>query len=449
MADPTLDLLLRPYRVLHVLMYLRGKGEATVSEIRDQLGLGGRSYAAVVTRLLELGFVYQREERTFPKQVFIGLTIRGKRTADSLQPAANEVKETFIGFKSELEKLEAKERTEQEEQRILEVLLGLTDMEFTMGVWGAAESHARKAHDLASGLKDEAGKARSLSLLGEIHYRKGAFQDAEKEFAESLTIHTKTSDDGGRSEDHYFLGSIKEKRGDLAGARREFEDAMTLAGSVKDDILKARADLGIGRIMAKEGRYADSYSRFKESIETFERLEEVDELPRAYANAGSSTYFIDVEESLKWHEKCIGLSRMIGDARMLGYGLSNAAGCYIKKKENTKALRCLDEASDVFKELDEKGMLTSVSIQYGLVRWQEGKWAEAENQFFEAMDIAKKHGLSYELGDALMNCGLMNLERGQKQMAESQLRRAMEIFEKLGNQAKLEKIMEGLKQLSR
>jgi Tfp pilus assembly protein PilF len=109
----------------------------------------------------------------------------------------------------------------------------------------------------------------------------------------------------------------------------------------------------------------------------------------------------------------------------------------------------LDEASDVFKELDEKGMLASVSIQYGLVRWQEGNWIEAENQFFQAMDIAKKHGRSYELGDALMNCGLMNLERGQKQTAESQLRRAAEIFQKLGNQAKIEKVRKGLEQLSR
>ncbi len=444
-----LDFLQRPPKMLDILVHLLEKDETTVSDLLEDLNLSASTYYAAVRRLFELGFVFKREERVFPRHVCIGLTRKGREIAERLRPISEMVESTLLGLKSELGTLEMKERTEKENIRMLEILIALMDLEFTAGEWDDAESHATRALDIASALDDDISIARALRLLGEVHHRRELRDKAEKEFTESLKIHMRMNDLAGASEDRYFLGAIKERRGDLEGAHDEFEKSLGLADSARDEILKSRAILGIGRILALQGKCEESLKRFKESIEIFERLDEVDELPRAYTSAGSSAFYLDVNESLKWHEKCVKLAKTIGDVRMLGYGLSNAAGCYIEKKETKKARQNLEDASEIAKKLDEKKMIVGVNIQMGIVYWREERWTYSERYFYDAIDMARKSSFEYELGDALLNSGLMNIDRGRKHESKRQLKEALEIFETVDNQAKVNEIREALSQISR
>ena len=448
MSFVPIDLLQRPPKVLAILVHLLDHEETTPSDLMKDLNLAANTYYAAIRRLTELGLVFEREGRTFPKSVIVALTPKGKDVAKQLFPLSDILEGTLIGLRSELETLEGKVRTKGENARMTEILVSLIDMEFTAGVWDDAESHARRAFDVASALADDIGVGNSLKLLATIHYRRGMRDEAEKEAADSLEVFARVDDLEGASESHYLLGNIREKEGDHEGALKEFEESIKLAQSAGDDVLHARSGLGVGRILAKRGEYGKSLRKFLESVETFERLDEVEELPRAYTSAGASAFYADVDESLGWHEKCIALSRMIGDVVMLGYGLSNAAGCSIKKEETKNALRYLEEASEIFESIDQKDMIAGVNIQIGAVHWKEERWAQSENHLFQAVVVARKHGLKYELADALLNFGLMNADRGQRADAKRQLSEALEIFEALDNLPKAATARKGLKDIS-
>lgn len=444
----TIDLLQRPPKMLVILAFLLRKEEATVSDLMKSLNLSTKTYYAAIRRLTELGLAIEREERTFPRQVFISLTERGREVARLLCEISEILEKTFMGLQQELKTLNEKMRTEEENKRMLEILLSLTDMEFTAGEWMDAESHAKRALDLGSALGDGSATAKSLMTLASVNHRRGMEDKAKEEILESLKIYTEIGDVAGASEAHYSLGGIREKGGDLEGAIEEFEKSMKLAISSKEEALQGRANLGIGRILAKKGRYKESLGKFMESIEIFERLNELDELPRAYTSAGASAFYIDIDQSLEWHEKCIEFSKRIGDVIMLGYGLSNAAGCFNKKKETKRALQYLNTASEIFERLDQKDMIVGVNIQIAWSYWQEERWTQSENRFFHAIDLARKHNLEYELGDALLNAGLMNIDRGRKGDARRRLKEALEIFERLDNQAKVNRTREALKLVS-
>jgi tetratricopeptide (TPR) repeat protein len=416
--------------------------------MRD-LNLATKTYYAAIRRLTELGLVFEREEGAFPRRVFVQLTPKGREVAQHLLPLSGILEDTYLGLTSELEALEGNVRTEHENARMVEILLSLMDMEFTAGEWDSAESRAIRAFDVASALTDSAGMANSLKFLGMIHHRKGMEEEAKKEIFDSLDLFLQVDDLGGASEAQYLLGNIREKGGKLEGALMEFEKSMEYAESSQDDMLHARASLGIGRILAKKGRYEESLKKFEESVETFEKLDEVEELPRAYTSAGASSFYMDVDDSLTWHEKCIELSRRIGDVIMLGYGLSNAAGCHIKKGDTGKALRLLEEASEIFEGVDQKDMIVGVNIQRGGAYRHEERWTQSETHLFNAVAMARKHGLKYELADALLNFGFMNLDRGQKGDAKRQLSEALEIFKILENHPKATEAREGLNQTSR
>ena len=444
-----IDLLQRPPKVLAILVHLLDREEVRPTDLMRDLNLATKTYYAAVRRLSELGLVFEREEGAFPRKVYVELTPKGRDVAQHLLHLSHILEDTFLGLRSELEALEGKVRTERENARLVEILTTLMNMEFTAGDWDSAESRARRAFDVASALDDSAGMARSLKLLGTIHHRKGLDDDAKKEIFDSLDIFLKIDDLRGASEAQYLLGNIREKGGKLEGALMEFEKSMEYAESAQDHVLQARASLGIGRILAKKGRYEESLGKFEQSVETFEKLDEVEELPRAYTSAGASSFYLDVDESLGWHEKCIDLSRRIGDVIMLGYGLSNAAGCHIKKGDAGRALRLLEEASEIFGKIDQKDMMVGVNIQQGGAYRLEERWAQAETHLFLAVATARKHGLKYELADALLNFGFMNLDRGRKREAKRQLSEAMEIFTVLQNRPKAEKAREGLDYVSR
>lgn len=449
MSFVPIDLLQRPPKVLAVLVHLLDREETTPSDLMRDLNLATKTYYAAIRRLVELGLVFEREEGAFPRRVFVELTPKGRDVAQRLLPLSDILEDTFLGLRSELGTLEGKVRTEHENARMVEILISLMEMDFTAGEWDSAESHAQRAFDVASALADSAGMANSLKLLGTIHHRKGMDEEAKKEVFDSLDIFLGADNLGGASEAHYLLGNIREKGGKLEGALMEFKKSMEFAKSSGDDVLQARASLGIGRILAKKGRYEESLKKFEESVETFKKLDEVEELPRAYTSAGASSFYIDVDESLRWHEKCIELSREIGDVIMLGYGLSNAAGCHIKKGDTGNALRLLEEASEIFERIDQKDMIVGVSIQKGGAYRQVERWALSETHLFQAVVMARKHGLRYELADALLNFGFMNMDRGRKQDAKRQLTEALEIFEVLENRPKASKAREGLNQISR
>ena len=444
-----LDLLQRPPKTLDILLYLLNKEETKVSELRKEMDLSPSTCHAAVQSLLGLDLIFKREGVERRLHTYVGLTIKGREVAEHLRPMSETVESTLSALRLDLRTLEMRERTEAENRRMLEVLLALMDAEFRLGGWDDMESHARRAFDIASALNDSGNVASALLSLGEMHFGKGAMEEAQKEFAESLSILKRIGDLNGASRSHYFIGAIKEKRGQLQDALKEYKEADRLAMASEDNILRARAGLGIGRVLAKKGEYRESLKRFKESVDAFERMGELDELPRAYTCAGSSAFYTDVDGAIMWHQKCIDLSRRTGDLRMLVQGLSNLAGCYNKKKESKQALRHLKEAAGILKVLDEKDMLAGLNIQLGWTYSLDGRWSEAEHHFFQAIDMARKHDFAYELGDALLNSGLVNIDRGKTQDAKHQLKEALEIFERLSNQQKINKVVEALGKISR
>ncbi|MFQ6107540.1 MAG: winged helix DNA-binding protein [Thermoplasmata archaeon] len=143
-----IDLLQRPPKVLATLVYLLGHEETTPSDLMKNLNLATETYYAAVRRLTELGLVFEREGRTFPKSVIVALTPKGKEVAKRLYPLSEILESTLIGLRSELKTLEGKIRTKGENARMIEILVSLMNMEFTAGEWGKL-SHTQEGPSMS------------------------------------------------------------------------------------------------------------------------------------------------------------------------------------------------------------------------------------------------------------------------------------------------------------
>jgi tetratricopeptide (TPR) repeat protein len=437
MGKSVLDLLRGPPRTLDIAVYLLEKDEVEVGKVMSDLDLANETFYSAVDRLRLLGFLYKKREKGFPPHSYVCLTNKGREAARLLGPLADIVGSTILGLSGELEDLEGKERGEDENQRMVAILCDLQDVNFTLGEWDEAEVHARRGLDIASALGDTMSLSKSKRMLALLHYTRGVLDESESEFSESL-----------KAEAHYFLGAINEDRGNYDNATEKYKESASVSHSAGKGALEARAKLALGRMYGKKGRYNDSLEKIIESVQTLEKLEEYEELPRAYANAGATAFYIDLDEALNWHEKSLETASRNSDLRMQGYGLSNMAGVYNKKGEPKKALVYLERALEISEKLDEKRMICTINIQKGCTHRLVGELNEANRYFGNAVQVAQDFELPYELGDGFLNWAYVDIDRGDNREAKDKLKKALDAFDKLGNQARVNKVRNVLRKIS-
>ncbi len=444
-----IELLREPSRIFDIMLYLSEKGERDVSTILKDLKIYPDAFYKAIKRLEEFGFVCKREVRGFPIHVYWRLTYAGERAVEHLIPLDKMARETFEGCKRELERLQKARKSKKNKAKILEILAKLQDYTFTLGEWDDTLAYAQEALRLAKELGDEAGVAKAYRSMGIVHLRRKEEDEAAKELGKSLEFALKIDDISGVTDDYYSIGSISEERGEYDEALANYEMSAKLAKKASLKSANAKARVGFGRMLARKGEYEESLKQLRGAVRTFKKLEEMDELALAYGNLGSSSFFVDVDQALKCHEKSMEIANRTGNLRLLGWGFSNAAGCYICKGKFNKSLEYLDKALDISEKIDEKKMICSVLIQYGRLFWSQEKWSKSRESFYRCVDMAEKFNLPYLLGDAFFNLGWMNKDRGNLRKGKSQLEEALKIFSDLGNKdkvAKIERFLEEIRQ---
>ncbi len=123
----------------------------------------------------------------------------------------------------------------------------------------------------------------------------------------------------------------------------------------------------------------------------------------------------------------------------------NIAGCLIKKSEFKLALDQLERATNVVKQIDDKQLLSSLNIQFGIAYRELEKWDRARQFLWQTIDISEEWDLPYNLADALLNLALIDIATSSFERAKKRLSRAREIFEELKNEDKIRATEEAMK----
>jgi tetratricopeptide (TPR) repeat protein len=446
--DISVDLLERPSWILTLLVYLHSKGPSNMSEIERDLGLSRQSLYGASKKLEELDFVFRKPERGFPTKVYLHLTRLGTESAELLSKVNTLVKETLEAYKNRLRDLNKEEITEDDTKEKSDLLCKLASLSFSQGRWNDAVKYGEECLSLAKELGSQENEAKSNWILGEVYFRRGEVGKAVNNLKRSHEIFKELGDWEHQSSIHYSFGAMAEREGDFQRALEEYEESEKCAKEVHYQTFEGRARLGVGRIFGRRGQYKESYRELMKALQILEKANAVEELPKAYANIGATTAFIDIDESIDWHEKSIEAARSVGDYRIAAYGWMNLAGCLMEKSEYPEALLNLEHAMEVAPELDDKQLLSSAYIQIGIAHREMEKWGKAREALGRAVDIAKAADLKYNRANAVFNLALLDVRTSKSDTARKRLMLAKEIFEELDNLDKVAEVEEALESIS-
>ncbi len=444
----SIDLLERPPKTLSLLVYLNENGQSNMSDIKKDLDIAPQTLYSATRRLKELNLVFENNERGFPRKVFLNLTKEGKKVAESLTKANEIVSDTIGGYKKRLATLRRRKKTKETKEEIIELLCKLGEISFAQGRWNEALDYSSECNSLAKEVGDVLHEGRSALTMAEVHSRRGRDDTAQVLLDRCSELFSQLEDKGNLSRVHYTLGTMFEEKGDFDKALAEYQKTESFAKEADYDISRGKAILGGGRILGKKGLYEKSYREMIKAIRMLEDSDALEELPLAYANLGATSFFLDNDEAIEWHEKSVSVADEVGDLRMAGCGKLNIAGCLIRKSDYDLALKNLDEANPIITEIDDKEMLSSLHIQFGIAYRAQKKWTAARESLGKAIDISKQFDMPYNLADALLNLALLDIDTSSLDRANTRLAKAKMIFEELGNEDKISEIQKHLDEIS-
>jgi tetratricopeptide (TPR) repeat protein len=445
-----IDILEQTKGTLQIILYLYENEKTEISYIARDNNIPRQTCYTALEGLEEMGIIVTMRERGWPPRVYCQLTERGNEIATKLSEVDTRLQSTIEGYKRQLSELKKSSKSKKAfELESLPLLKKLERECFNCGRWDEALEYGNKIIALSQKYRDYSGLAEALRNIGTINERRQKFDKSLDFFQKSIKAARKADDLHGLASDYYNIGAIFERRGDYEKALGSYKTAEGYAEKSRSEIDMGRVYLGTGRILAKKGLYRESIKSMKRSINLFEKNGTTDELPKAYTSLGSTEFYLNVNNAIKWHEKCIDISEKIGNMRGLGYGLSNAAGCYIKKGDYKKAAKYLDRALPIFKQLKEKVMVSNVLTNYARIHRHKRQWRDAREYLQKAMNIARVIGVPAQTADVSFQYGLLYKDRGNEVKAKRYLKRALETHKKMGSKEMVERVETELKGLSK
>ena len=423
-----------------VLLFLLQKGKTTALRIMKESNMKRGTFYSAIALLERYQLVFKVEEKGFPTRASYDLTLTGENLAKHLIPLKDILSDTIEALRKELLDLDQQRRTKKNLGRTLELSGTLMGLSFKSGEWEESLEFSQRILELSEKLDSPADMERAYRNIGLIHQGRNHYEQALESFNKSLKIASQLKDPIKLSENEYSIGAIFERWGRFDEAARHYDDCMRFAIKAKDDPMQAKGHLGKGRVLAQKEKHRESYKEMSKAVQLLEKQNEIEELPKAYANMGATAFYLDRKDALKWHEKSIEVARRVGNIRILGYGLCNAASCYINERRWKKTMEYLEEAFDILQKLDDERMISSVYLYYGSMYNLRKEWRLSEENFHKSLRIAEKLNVPSQLADVLFHFALMFKNKRDSKRASSYFDRALRIFEKLQNKEKIKEI---------
>lgn len=226
------------------------------------------------------------------------------------------------------------------------------------------------------------------------------------------------------------LGTVAERRGDLAMAIDHFERARSLLTG--DLPMQADAVAGAARCyhMSGDGKYA--VHLLEDYVRQLRKQEAPD--PTALMRALSSlSYFYlaagFADQAVARAEEARALEPRSGNVETIACMNINVARVLLHERREADALRALERAEAVFRQLDWKIELARSLIAQGFAYSQKEDFSSAEVELNRALDILVEAPSKFDEAAALGELGRILRITGDVEGARKRLTSAMELLE--------------------
>jgi tetratricopeptide (TPR) repeat protein len=286
-------------------------------------------------------------------------------------------------------------------------------------------------------LKTPTIEATDLYILkAGVHQRQGLLEEAATWAQAGNDIAAQLSTRGGRraaAHTSYLLGAIYYRSGDLDQAIRHCQDSVSTYEEIDNVVGLARAYNNLGSSYRQKGDWKSAREALQKSLGINRKIGEIQELGAVTNNLGNiymnqGDWKLAAEHFMESHSIWVKLGALLPQA----ITLSNLSQVYINHGDSASAETALIESQALFDQVETKGFIAELERRWAEYFLLVGDTERAMRKIDRALELAKKQDQP-RLGLVLRVLGEIQIARSELEEAESTLDESLRLLRELGN----------------
>ncbi len=301
----------------------------------------------------------------------------------------------------------------------------LADLSVRSGDYAAGLLHARRAYELAQESGDRHSLARSLAVLGAVHFHHGEFEEALAAHSRAITLQQAIGDQSGYADSLNKIGNIHLRQARTEEALTAYTSALAAAQAIEHRLNEAEALNNNAAVHHERGDLDEALRHYRASLELKREIGDRRSIARSLNNLGL-LHEIRGEFGLALgaHEESLALKRELGDQSGLSSTQSNLGSLFERMGDYGRALQCCEESLALKEVLGETWSIPSCKNALGRVGLALNAVEEAERLFSDALALTREQGDRSEEARSLANMGEASLVAGRPGEAQRLLEEA-------------------------
>jgi predicted ATPase len=394
-----------------------------------------------VTDDIDKGEFYQFTHSLMREVIYDELTtprrrIIHRKIAETLEQLyADNIDEVVFELTKHFESAQVYEKT-------LEYTLKSAELSARLYAMDTALKFARKALGYLEKVKQldkiVAKKVAMLEIIGDVLFISGEYDDAYTIYTEALNHAVNWKLDVEAARLNRKLGNVHEKRGAYQDALQYYYKAL---GALKDaDKVEASriysVMIWICNRLGDYDKALEWYQRGIAALKTYPMEKHI--LAELHSNIGAVYWRKgDYVQALEYHNKALELRKVINDLKGIARSYANLGMVYWDMGMYDNAIKYHELGIEICDKIGDVYGVTSVHLFIGLVKVAEGKLDDAEEYYNKSLTQARRIGNSSGEAAALLCSGELWLERNAPAKAIDWFERSIRICKSIGDKGLL------------
>ncbi|MBC7909798.1 MAG: CHAT domain-containing protein [Pyrinomonadaceae bacterium] len=349
-------------------------------------------------------------------------------------------------------------KTEEERRETLAARKDLTNLEAAKalmtrgerlvlhGEYAAALNLHKSALDIVTELKDEAGVALAINLIGRTRHAQNEYQAALELYEQSLALWTKL---GGKEAE---IADIFNDQARTYYALREYdkaqshyEKAMKSAQGAGNKKAIAIALNGFGIIRYYRGDPKAALDFYQQSLRLCEEIGDKENGSNALNNIAQVYNMLgNFRQAIEFYEKSIRVYEELGAKKRVARSLANLANVYTTLNDHLMTIKVLQKSIAISEALDDKPNLAMAVHNTGRVYYKQGNYDLALHYFQKTLVLREAVGVKAQTINLLNSIGDVYRALGRYEQALEAHRKALSISEEINERRSIGFSFEGI-----
>ena len=297
-----------------------------------------------------------------------------------------------------------------------------------------AWTHAETCLTLHQELKDEAGIAHALSLLGLTARAQRDYARAIPLLEQSLAISRQLGDKQAICYRLHDLALVWWRHGEYKRAERFLDESLTFSFELGDTGSMAEIKAGLAAVAREQGNYHRAHTLFRESLSVFEELGNKYWIAGTLQDLGILSWRQgDYRQAEKQLEASLELFHKIGAQRAAARSLS-VLGDVVLSQGDLKGARSLyEQVANITEALGDKLDKSRARQSLANIAFVEGDYATAQGLYEKSLARFREIHSKVDVASSLLNLGNIEWVCGNLDVARDFYGKSLRIRYELGN----------------